>query len=435
MPDLRRWLLSAAAVPGLLGLAACTGRDEAEDRPPPPDARRPVLKSQEQLSAERQALLDSGQVTPADTSLVLAAEPAIASAPARREPLVAPPGALQSDILMINESVLTAGEVIYILGTELEELRKSQTRAGFTEHGKRLIRRYVQQEIGSILVYEKALGQLSDQQREAMERVAAEEFERFVATRFGGSKARLELYVAENGLTVDQLKQLLKRQIVVRQYAREMFMPQVFVRRDELLEYYRENPEKFASPQMRELLLIEAPFERFLPPGVTLSSASGPQKANARLQAVRHIRAAHEALSQRPFADVARESSLAIQAETGGSWGMIGRPLQPPYDELSRRVFELESGRFTEPVETETGWYIVGCGQVQPERRVPFSEAQAQIRAELGERKFNETLADYVLSLAERATIGSLDAFVDEVLRRAEQTLAAASATDPLRQN
>jgi parvulin-like peptidyl-prolyl isomerase len=86
---------------------------------------------------------------------------------------------------------------------------------------------------------------------------------------------------------------------------------------------------------------------------------------------------------------------------------------------LSARIFGYSEGQVSEPVETETGWYIVKCGKVQPGTRKSFADAQDEIRAAIRERRFSQELADYVLRLAEKATIVGMDTFVAETVRRA----------------
>ena len=119
-----------------------------------------------------------------------------------------------------------------------------------------------------------------------------------------------------------------------------------------------------------------------------------------------------------PSQAAAREYSLGVHAAEGGSWGQIGQPLQPPYDELSRRLFDFKEGQYSEPIETATGWYIVQCGRIEPATKTPFVEVQEEIRTELENQRFNQLAADYILRLAENATISDLDGFMDRAVER-----------------
>jgi len=206
--------------------------------------------------------------------------------------------------------------------------------------------------------------------------------------------------------------------MLVSSYTREMLMPQIHIRRDELLAYYRANEQRFGTPETREFRLIALPFAAFLPEGVSWERTGPAARAQARLRARRQAEAAYQALATRDFAEVAREYSRGVQARNGGSWGQIGQPLQPPYDELSRRVFELGEGQYSEPIETERGWYIVGCGRIVPATKRSFAEVQEELRAELENRRFAEVAGDYITKLAEKATISDLNAFISTAVAR-----------------
>lgn len=113
------------------------------------------------------------------------------------------------------------------------------------------------------------------------------------------------------------------------------------------------------------------------------------------------------------------EFSRGLHAENGGSWGQIGQPLQPPYDTVSKLIFEFDQGQCSEPLETPTGWYIVKCGKVQAEQRRSFGEVQEEIRQQLVEQQLNRLTVRYIVGLAEKATISSPDQFIAAAVRLA----------------
>jgi parvulin-like peptidyl-prolyl isomerase len=412
------WLLVVA---GLL-----TGCRSLRPNAPPPDASRPVIKTEAELAAEREQRVRDGQVVPT-TSPTLDIERPVHPAPRRLPPPPPPPNAVQGDILMVNDTALTVADILYPLREELAEVRRTRTPAGFREEARRLLRRLTQQEIGSLLIYKEASASLDENERKIVGREVDKQLENLAAREFGASAARFEAHLKENGLTKDQYRATLQRVMVVREYTREKLLPQIFVRRDELLSFYRQNLPRYTTDEARELLLIEAPFARFLPEGRTWERAPATERAQAKLRALRQVRDAQAALADQPFEEVAREFSLGSHAEAGGSWGLIGRPLQPPYEVVSKLIFEHEEGWTSAPVETETGWFIVRCGRVEAGGQRPFAEAQDEIRAEIRERRFNKLSMEYVLKLAENATVSSLDTFLTTAVARAEQLTRSAA--------
>lgn len=405
------------------GMAAGCKSGKAESSAAPPDASRPVLKTEAELAAEREQRIRAGEVTPTDAPIV-AAERARFDA-ARPTNVVPPPiqseaSAMRGDILMVNREVISVAQVLYPLREQILEARKNRTAEGVREAVERIVRTSTQQEVGGLLVYEKGMAKLEEAQVKALDTAVDTEFNQRVARFFDGSTARLLAELDRYGLTKAQFKEMLKRQIVVRSYTRDLLMPKIQIRREELYEAYEASLARYRTPAARELLVIEAPFDKFLDEGTTWESASPGQKAQARLAAMRHIRAAAEAVAGgRDFGEAALEFSKGMGADRGGSWGMIGVPLQAPLDAISKPIFEFSEGQVSEPIETESGWYLVKCGRVDAPQTRSFQEAQDEIRDRLRDEKFNRLAAEYVVKLAREATITSLDEFVRQAIQRA----------------
>lgn len=420
MREFSRWGV-ALALAGPLHGCKSGGADSSEVAAPPDAARTPQLKSESELTAERQERINRGEITPAESPMLEAERKRLAAmrAAASQPSLSASPSAIQGDILLVNKSAVTVDEVLYTLRDEIEKTRVSKSKLAQRESIEKLLRTQVQQEVGSLLVYEKAMGGLEDPQKQALDAAVDKEVNNRVAREFESSNAKFQRHLARYNLTVPQFKERVKRQLVVRGYTREMLMPRVVVRRDELLEYYKNNSDKYATPASREMLVIEAPFDRFLPEDATWNTATRDEQARARLKARRHINEAHAALSGKAFAEAAREFSKGPHAEQGGSWGEIGAPLKPPFDRLSGPVFSYQSGQFSEPIELESGWYIAGCGKVQNAHTPTFGEIQQKIRDDLREERFNKIANEYVSGLAAKSTVAAVDSFLRTALQRA----------------
>lgn len=421
----------ALALTLLVPLAGCES-GKTTNSPSPPDARRAQIKSDAELAAERRERIDRGEIVPGEAPVVEAERKrleAMRAGPAQQPRLDAPANAIQGDILLVNKLTVTVDEVLYTLRDRIAKTRQAKSKSGLRDELERILRTQVQQEVGSLLVYEKATATLEGQQLAALDAAVEREVNTLIARDFDGSVARFTRHLGEFNLTLAQYKERTKRQLVVRGYTREILMPRIAVRRDELMEYYKNNREKYSTPGSRELLVIEAPFDKFLPDGVSWASATRDEQARARLKAKRHIADAASALAGRPFADVAAEFSKGPHREQGGSWGEIGAPLKPPYDELSTPIFSMTSaGRYTEPIELESGWYIAGCGKVTLAREIPFAEAQPTIRDDLREERFNKIANEYVMNLAAKSTVAALDSFLRTAMQRATSSTFAKSS-------
>lgn len=418
------------AVIGLGFAPGCQG--EKREPAPPPDAQRPQIKSEAQLAAERDERIAAGKVVPAEPSDIgrVRATPTPAPRPLP-PPLIPGPDAIQADLLIVDNETLTAAEVLYPLRAEIAAAVAELPPAALQRRIQRWVQTQVQQDIGAVLIYNEAMSKLSDPQQAVIDQGVEGVIRDRITHEFGGSRARLEAHVAEAGLTFEQFERRLRRDLVVRQYTRERLSPFVHITRADLLAAYQRAIDSYATPERRELLLIEAPFDQFLPDDAAWDSASATARAQARLRAMRHIRKAHEALDERPFADVAREYSRGLRVESGGSWGLIEKPLRPPYDAISQRIFEFQPGQVSDPIETELGWYIVGCGDVVPAHQTPFEDVQEKIADNLREEQFGKLASEYISELTRDATVSGLRPFLESVMNMAlAHAEAAAAATD-----
>ena len=416
------FMCTVGAMVAVLAASGCrhggSARDIADE---PPDASRPVLKSEAELASERRERVESGAVAVTEPPRLESTHGAVAKAePEAILPPVRPTrDSIRSDVLMVNKTAITIAEVLYPMRDWIEETRANQTPRGLLEILRTHIQDQVRNEIGSILVYEKAIADLPEERRKQLDEFVDRELDQRISHSFGDSRAKFEEHLKDYGLTFDQAREMVKRRMMVSSYSREILAPQLHVRRDELMEYYRQNLGRYSTTETRELRLIAAPFEAFLPDGVSWISANDAVQSRAKLQALRHIRAAHEALAQRDFQEVAREFSKGPQAANGGSWGPIGQPLRPPLDVVSRRIFEMKAGEYTDPIETPDGWYIAQCGAVSEASVRPFTDVQEEIRQELENARFAKLAGEYIFKLAERATITDLNGFIDHAVERA----------------
>lgn len=414
----------------------CLGCRSGQPADAPPDASRPQLRSESELASERQARLQSGQVVENEPPTLTTTQQAAAAAVG--PPADPKPGAVVGDILLVNDKVLSVPEILYPLRHAVDAARGAYQGRELLHELERMIRSATQQEVGSILLYEKALAGLNEEQRKSLSDNVEQELKSQIAREYGGSEARFVEHLQRFGLTREQYKTLIERQLLVMSYTRDILRPRVSVRRDDLIDYYEQNRERFATPETRELFMMEFPFAAFLPAGDSWERATPQARAYAKLAAMRTARQAHEALKSKPFEVVAMEFSRGVHAASGGLWGTIGEPLNPPYDELSRLVFALPAGRTSEPIETEQGWYIVRCGRIEAAQRPNFSELQTRLRAEVENQRLGKMATDYVLNLADRATIGTFELFIAQATRRAlasdwprdERTAAPAAAAN-----
>lgn len=338
-----------------------------------------------------------------------------AGAPSTSEELSA--GSIEADLVLVDDVALTAAEVLYPLRERIEGLPRGST-SREVEQLQQWVRSQVQSDVGTLLIYREAVSRLSEPQREALQKAVDRRLRERIALEFGGSRARLERHLRDYGLTLTQYRARLEREEVARSYARETLLPQVVIRRSELLDYYRRHIDRYSTPETRELYMIEIPFESCLPQNLGGRDAGGADRTAARALARERIEQAFAALATQPFEEVARQYSQGVHARQGGYWGPIGKPLQPPYDEATRALFTFAEGQYSRPIETPIGWCIVRCGAIHAAQRRSFDDVQQEIHETLRQERLNRLSAEYLARLARQSNISPVEGLVRAAVRQ-----------------
>lgn len=103
------------------------------------------------------------------------------------------------------------------------------------------------------------------------------------------------------------------------------------------------------------------------------------------------------------FAALAREKSTGPSGPGGGSLGWFGLGRMVPAFEAA--VVTMEAGEVSAPVQTQFGWHVIRLD----ETRQPGVPALDEVRAELEQEVWRETLAAKVEALVQTTTIERAD--------------------------
>lgn len=166
----------------------------------------------------------------------------------------------------------------------------------------------------------------------------------------GGASA-FEAQLAREGFTMDELKQLYRRQIrnqmlVERVLQMEMASQrQADVGEAELRKFYEENLSRLPTrPAVVHLKTIFIGFQ---------TSSSATAAAREKIEAIRR-----RATSGEPFADLARELSEDPSASQGGDLGFI-KPEDLREPAFADAAGKLDIGEISDPVLTAYGYHIL----------------------------------------------------------------------------
>lgn len=178
--------------------------------------------------------------------------------------------------------------------------------------------------------------------------------------------------LAMEGITLDDLKDILRRQSLMRRVLRSEVYSKVRVTEAELREYYEENLEMFkGSDRVRAAVLV---------------AEAGTGGVFAQAAAEDKIRNLYDKLTGgADFAELVRDHSDGPARDSGGDIGFLERGRVQPAIESA--AFELSEGEFSKPVQTDFGWVIVKVIDKEKATVQIFEEVRDELEMQIRESK------------------------------------------------
>ncbi|MCK9238307.1 MAG: peptidylprolyl isomerase [Thiopseudomonas sp.] len=170
---------------------------------------------------------------------------------------------------------------------------------------------------------------------------------------------------------------------------REVQVPAVT--ESELELYYRNNPRKFTTPPLlaaRHILLAADPVD-------SEQRSERADMAKALLQQLQQ--------GQAGFDELAREYSDCPSREQGGELGQISIGQTVP--ELEKQLLRLTVGLAGQPIESRYGYHVIDVRQRIEGQLLPFATVRDKISAELSQRSWHKSVAQYLQILVAQANI------------------------------
>jgi len=391
-------------------------RDGSTDRPSPHETRDgPRIADQPSPTRSRQtnntSRSDAGGSDPVRTASVPTAPPGPdATAPP-------PPSAIRSDVLLVNDGTISVLDVLEPISARLDKMAEELTPQTYFLRVTDMVRQQIIEAVAQHLIWRRAKEMITEDMEKQLDKAVDKMEKDRINREFQARETIYEKHLAKHGRTRDQVRERLRRAIVIDSYLRDRLTPLVpSPRRQELANYYAAHLDEFSTPVRRQMLLIDVPIAAFLDPSMPRGGSSNIEQA--RQKAKQTVEDARQALADgRPFEDVAKQFSRGVNADKGGDWGFIGAPLNGRWELPSARLFEMSEGQTSDVLETPDGFFIIRLARLEGGTTQSFQDAQPQIAESLRQQRFNKLRADFLQRELERSTIGSLDAFVEEVLR------------------
>ena len=151
--------------------------------------------------------------------------------------------------------------------------------------------------------------------------------------------------------------------------------------------YYHLHPEQFNLPERREACHIFMSINPDYPENTREAAWSRMQELKAKLQ-------------KKPykFADLALKHSECPTALQGGVLGIV--PRGKLYPELDAVLFSIKAGEISDIVESEIGFHLVLCKQIQRAETLSLQKATPKIREMMNERSRRTCQRAWLASLS-----------------------------------
>ena len=328
------------------------------------------------------------------------------------------PGTVGCPVLFVNGQTLTVSEILEPIFNDLTAKAQSLSVPAYRNHLMREVHRQIDYQMSIAVLYEEAQhAYAEDRYEEAFGKEADRIVHDVMNREFGGVEPRYEAHLKRFDLSLEDVKERTKRQLMVMQFLRDRFSPLTSdPTRRELIHYYQTHKDTFTSPAKAELWLLEIPLETEL--GKPVAQASTEEIAGAKTAAREQLSRAKKDLDAgKDFAEVARQYSKGVRAKTGGNWGEISEgSLAGRWEKVGQVLFSLKAGETSPITETDKSLFVVRCGKKTVAYTTPFEDAQEQITKQLADEDFNRRRDAYVGKLLAKADVQKRSEFFQAVL-------------------
>jgi parvulin-like peptidyl-prolyl isomerase len=202
------------------------------------------------------------------------------------------------------------------------------------------------------------------------------------------SDEQFQQALADSGLTEQQLRQQVTRNLRMRAVMEREVQERVAVDEEDLRRIYGRNPDRFRLPEQRRLREV-----------VVLDASGRPLEERQRI--------AGEVREE--LAKGAPESELvAGYAGQGVTSNVIDIGWVSPGDlakDLETAAFRLPPGQVSEPIAGRGGLHVVHVLEARPSRVQTFAEVQETLRREEEDRVYREEIAEYLKELQQQSYV------------------------------
>jgi len=292
---------------------------------------------------------------------------AIAARPARAE-------VIEEIVAKVNDDIITMSELQREEQALIADLYREYT-------GAELDRNVAAARAGllQILIDRKLLIHRAERLYD-IEKMEAALLENFMAQQGIPDLSELNRALAQDGMTLEELKQKLVEMAAPQEVIRFEVAGRLSVGDQEIEAYYRANPQEFLIPaevSLSEIVLVTAP-------------GAEPGARMPEMEAIREQLLAEGA----DFARIAENESEAGSATVGGRIGPFKKgDLFPALEDVA---FTLPIGVISEVITTTNGLHVIRVEERTEDTTPTLDEVREDLRAKLEDEKYSKALAEFL---------------------------------------
>jgi parvulin-like peptidyl-prolyl isomerase len=289
----------------------------------------------------------------------------------------------------VGSEVVLAGDVLGPVNQALAPHRDKVTEDQMAQQRELLIRQQLKTVVESKLMYLAFVRQIPDNSRAvAIPQIWQQVHKKFDEDELPQAIERANVTTAqeldgklrEYGWSIAKQRRTYGERALGMEGAMQSIDRNPVVTHQEMLDYYEDRADQYSIPASARWEQLSVRFDR----------TSSRQEAYEQI-----VRMGNEiVLGGAPFWAVAQRDSHDIQAQEGGvhDWTTQGSLASRILD---RAIFRLPIGQLSEIIEDDRGYHIIRVLERREEGRVPFTEAQVEIKKKIQGEKRQRQFMEY----------------------------------------
>jgi len=324
-------------------------------------------------------------------------------------------------VLMIDGETLTSDEIIetrtqingmFISPTEyFGSFAQVNEFEPFKERARGQLEDIIMAKISNILLYQNAKRQAGGNIDEGMDKMAENEYRKFVLN-FGGDQAKADEALKQSQMDKKSFLEKQKRAILIEWYMAPKLSNKSPVTYRELMDCYNRIKDKYfaIASKIRFRLIDIQPAKLEVADPNEDRWQLGEELANKLLGLIK---------SGNDFGELAKQYSSGNWREFGGLW----REVQPsslaaPFDILAVEADKMEPGEVAGPIITKENIFIMKLEEKQIAGYEPFEEVQELVHQKVLLDRRKEVTDKLNTEIREQAKLSRTDKFVDFCLEK-----------------